>query len=57
MLCPYCRTQYTLEQPCFCQPSLATQEAKPENAPGTQEISEPPAVSWDRAAVTALTQS
>jgi hypothetical protein len=57
MLCPYCRTQYTLEQPCFCQPSLATQEARPDNAPAAQRICEPPAVSCDRAKTGALIES
>jgi hypothetical protein len=57
MLCPYCRTQYTLEQPCFCQPPLPAQEAKPDNAPGMQKVSEPPVISWNRAAASALTES
>lgn len=48
MLCPYCRTRYTMEQPCFCQPPLATPEAEPDNAPGTQKVSEEQAVSWNR---------
>jgi hypothetical protein len=30
MLCPYCRIEYTAEQPCFCQPPATTQKAEPE---------------------------
>ena len=29
MLCPYCRIEYTDEQPCFCQPPATAQKAEP----------------------------
>ena len=37
MQCPYCRTQYTMEQPCFCQSLVTTKKTEPDNAPGTQK--------------------
>ena len=47
MLCPYCRTRYTLEQPCFCQPPLTTRVAEPGKAPRPQKVSEEPTLSWN----------
>lgn len=29
MLCPYCRIEYTAEEPCFCQSPATTQQTKP----------------------------
>ncbi len=30
MLCPYCKIEYSSEQPCFCHPAFESKHTEPE---------------------------
>lgn len=33
MVCPYCHTEYTAEQPCFCHPAVERDEFTQQQEP------------------------
>lgn len=33
MLCPYCQLEYSVDEPCFCQPPTTARESAPDSEP------------------------
>lgn len=47
MVCPFCKVEYTADQPCFCQPTLQSKPEEPRVALGVRVSSESEPIYWN----------
>jgi hypothetical protein len=47
MLCPYCQSLYTIEQPCLCQPPTNSPRVQVSTPAATQMAAQDPPIGWN----------